>query len=140
MPPQDAIDVLFRGLRSTMPIALIAFVPVFALVLKLLYLRRHVLYVDHLIFAAHFQAALFLTFAIVWLLAKVAQLPLVWTLLLQFVAFMLMIAIYLSTALRRLHGQSRWVTGAKAFVLFFAYGYALGWVIGPAMVFVVSRI
>lgn len=140
MPPQDAINVVFRGLRSAMPIAMIAFVPVFALFLKLLYVRRHVLYVDHLIFAAHFQAALFFTFAIVWLVAKAVQLPLVWTMLVQFLAFLLMMTIYLSTALRRLHRQSRWLTGIKTFLLFFGYGYALSSVVGPAMVFVISRV
>jgi len=47
-------------------VAIILFVPVLALALKLLYVRRQVLYVDHLIFGVHSQGALFLALAAVW--------------------------------------------------------------------------
>ena len=140
MPPQEAINVIFRGLRNAMPIALIAFLPLLALALKLLYVRRHVLYVDHLVLAAHFQSALFFTFAIVWLFARLLQLVLAWTLLLQVIAFFLMVAIYLRKALRRLYGESRSMRAAKTFALLFAYLFAMQWVVGPAMVFVFAQI
>lgn len=140
MPAQEAINVVFRGLRNAMPIALIAFLPLLALALKLLYVRRHVLYVDHLVFAAHFQSALFFTFAAVWVFARILQVALAWTLLLQVIAFFLMVTIYLSTALRRLYGESRLMTAGKTFALFFAYMYSLQWVVGPAMIFVFAQV
>ena len=140
MPPQQALDVLFRGLRSALPVALIAFLPLFALGLKLLYVRRRVLYVDHLMFAAHFQSALFLSFAVAWLVARIAGLGLAWTMVLQFVVFLLMISVYLPMALRRLHGESRAMTAGKTFLVFGAYLIAMQWVVGPAMLFVIARI
>jgi hypothetical protein len=136
---QEALEYVFRGMRSVLPISLIAFLPVFALALKLLYVRHHVLYVDHLIFAAHFQAALFLMFATAWLVARMAGLVLVWTILLQFVVFLLMLTVYLGKALRRLHGESRAMTIGKTFLMLFAYMLALQAVFGPAMVFIISR-
>jgi hypothetical protein len=98
-----------------------------------------VLYVDHLIFAAHFQAALFFTFAVAWLCARALQFPTVGTLLLQLVVFFLMVTVYLGKALRRLHAESRMMTVAKAFVMMFAYLFALQSVFGPAMVIVISQ-
>jgi hypothetical protein len=137
---QAAIDVLFRGLRSVLPIALIAFLPLLALAFKLLYVRRHVLYVDHLIFAAHFQSALFFMFAVAWLCARALQFPTVGTLLLQLVVFLLMVTLYLGKALRRLHVESRMMTVGKTFVLMFAYLFTLQWVMAPAMIIVIWQI
>ena len=139
-PPQEAIDVVFGGLRSVLPIALIAFLPLFALVLKLLYARRHVLYVDHLIFAAHYQSALFFMFAVAWLCARAVQLPTVGTLILQFFVFLSMVTVYLGRALRRLYAESRTMTVAKTFLMMFAYLFTLQWVFGPAFAIVISRI
>lgn len=140
MPPQEAINVLFRGMRSVLPIAMIAFLPLFALALKLLYVRRHVLYVDHLVFAAHFQSALFFTFGAGWLVSRVLQLSLVWTMALQLVLSLMMITIYLAKALRRLHQESRWMTAGKTFIMVYAYMLALQSALGPALLFVIAQI
>ena len=60
LPPQDLAARLMTGLERVLPAALILFLPFLALALKLLYLRTGTLYVEHLVFAVHFQSALFL--------------------------------------------------------------------------------
>ena len=139
-PPQDAINVLFRGMRSVMPVAMIAFLPLFALALKLLYIRRHVLYVDHLVFAAHLQSAVFFTLGAGWLISRVLQLSLTLTMLLQVVGSLLMLTIYLGKGLRRLYGESRSMTAAKTFIMIYGYMFSVQSALSPALLFVISQI
>jgi tellurite resistance protein TehA-like permease len=45
---------LFAGtLFSNLPYMMLCCIPLFAFVLKILYLRRHIFYIDHLIYALH---------------------------------------------------------------------------------------
>jgi len=60
MKPQDLLDLLVRTTNSTLPKALILFVPVVALLLKVLYLGTGWLYFDHFVFSLHLQSALLL--------------------------------------------------------------------------------
>ena len=52
-----------QSFTANLPRAFFLFLPVFALLLKLLYLRRGILYLDHLVFALHFHAFAFLVMA-----------------------------------------------------------------------------
>jgi hypothetical protein len=139
-PPQEVVNALFNGLRSVLPLALIAFVPLVALALKVLYVRRGLLYVDHLIFAVHFQSALFFALATTWIVLRLAQASAVVSLVGYLVVFLLMVTVYLSRALRRVYGEARLTRWAKAAALVVAYIYALAWVWGPAVMLVVSWI
>ena len=65
MDAQELLDRFFAGLERNVPTVLIFFVPVLAVVLKMLYWRRDFFYVDHLVFALHFQSFLFVLFAAV---------------------------------------------------------------------------
>jgi hypothetical protein len=105
-----------------------------------LYVRRRVLYVDHLVFAAHFQAALYLAFAAAWLMLRLLDLSLAVVMLTQFAVFLVMMTAYLGTALRRVYGESRVMTIAKTVVMLFAYLYTLQAALGPAMIFVIAQI
>jgi hypothetical protein len=53
-----------RGMIDRAPFVMFLLLPIFALLLKLLYVRRAKLYVQHLIFALHFHALAFLVFAL----------------------------------------------------------------------------
>jgi hypothetical protein len=54
MGEQGAKMALFvRTLFSNLPYMMLCCIPLFALVLKILYVRRHILYIDHLVYALH---------------------------------------------------------------------------------------
>lgn len=117
MSAQDLLDRLFSGLERTVPTTLIFFVPLLALALKLLYIRRPFFYVDHLVFALHFQSFMFLVFV----LARLANLVLLGKLypgIFTYVGgFYLILPVYIIVAMRRVYGQSWTVTIAKSGLL-----------------------
>ena len=121
LPPQEIVDLFFSTIRRFWPAALILFVPFLALAVQLLYLRSHALYLDHLVFALHFQSALFFALGAIWLLAKIFRFSAMTTLFACVLAFLGMLTVYLFLALRRLHRQSRWLSAVKTLVLVLIY-------------------
>ena len=121
MSAQELLDGFFSGLERTVPTTLILFVPLLALALKLLYVRRRFFCVDHLVFALHFQSFMFLVF----LFARLANLALLGRLypgIFTYVGvFLLVLPIYMVVALRRVYGQSWVLTIAKSGLLGFLY-------------------
>ena len=117
MSAQDLLDGFVSGLESTVPATLILFVALLALALKLLYIRRSFFYVDHLVFALHFQSFMFL----VLVLARVANMVALGRLypgVLSYIgAFFLILPVYMVVALRRVYGQSWTLTLAKGALL-----------------------
>lgn len=106
MSAQDLLDGLFAGLERTLPAALILYVPVLALALKVTNVRRPFFYVDHLVFALHYQSALFLAL----ILARFANsaglgniFPAIGTYL---ITFLVVGPAYLLLALKRVYEQS----------------------------------
>jgi len=88
-------------------------IPVFALLLKLIYIRRKRLYFEHLIFSLHFHSFLFLLMT----LAMVVNLFYEETTL----AVLLLGGIYLFLAMRRVYRQSRRKTMGKLVLLGLGY-------------------
>jgi hypothetical protein len=132
LPEQQVVEMLFGGLRRMLPPMLILFVPLLALGLKLLYIRRralHHLYLDHLVFAIHFQAALFFALSAAWLVSWIARFGLIGNI----VVFVLPLAglafVYLPLAVRRFYGQSRLVTGLKTVAVLWVYSQLLGLIV-----------
>jgi hypothetical protein len=66
---ESIVDEFFDGFKSNLPNVIILLLPLFALVLKLLYIRRKFFYVEHLIFSIHIHCFAFLLFSI-WLLGE----------------------------------------------------------------------
>lgn len=97
--------------------------PVFALLLKLLYIRSGRLYIEHLILGLHTHAFLFILLIVVTLLSLsgVSELAFIASLLVSFGP-----GLYLLVALRRVYQQSWLLTLVKAGILFSAYGAVLG--------------
>ncbi len=140
LPPQELLDTLFAGLRRVLPGAFILFVPFLALGLKVLYLRKGILFVDHLIFALHFQSALFLGLSATWVLCRLLGFALVPSMLTYVAAGLLMMVVFLPWALHRVYRQRWWWTAVKSVLLIFIYGQVLKLVGGAAMLVVTTRL
>jgi hypothetical protein len=112
---------LVSGMIDKAPYLMFLMLPTFALFLKLLYIRRGCLYVEHLIFALHMHALAFFTFATTTLLSEtgVAELAALgnWIAVSPFV--------YLILALRHVYGQSLAKATMKTVLLLSVYGVAL---------------
>ena len=106
------------SLRDQMSVFVFALVPVFALLLKLMYLRSGRMYVQHLIFSLHVHAFVFILFSCVWLVDNLGSAALknvvdglyLWGVML-----------YLLLAMRRVYGQPLWKTVIKMGGLLVAY-------------------
>ncbi|MEO0998124.1 MAG: DUF4286 family protein [Pseudomonadota bacterium] len=134
------VDVA-EDLRDRLPGAVFFFLPLIALVLKLLYPLSRRYYVEHLLFIVHVQAFLFLVLIVNTLLEYAETLLpwLKWPELLLSIAFVLYVPYYLYRAMRRVYRQGRWVTTAKYLVLVNAYVVAAGLVfLGAAVLSILS--
>jgi len=116
--PDLARQRVFQTISSTLPKAMFVLVPVFALLLRLLYRKSGRFYAEHFLFALHFHAFAFLALALGLALKKllgVERMPVMQFLILG----------YLFLALRRVHGESRGRTAFKTAVLYGGYGFLL---------------
>jgi hypothetical protein len=102
-------DALKRAFFSYAPYAIFLLMPVFAGLLKLLYLGSGRRYGEHLLFALHANAFAFLMLSLVLILPD--GIPLLSPLLMLWLTF------YLPTAMRKVYGGGRIVTGLRWIVL-----------------------
>lgn len=102
-------DALTRAFFSYAPYAIFLLMPVFAALLKLLYLGSGRRYGEHLLFALHANAFAFLMLSLVLILPD--GIPLLGPLLMLWLAF------YLPTAMRKVYGGGRIITGLRWIVL-----------------------
>ena len=100
-----------ESLQNNFPKMIFFMLPVFALILKLLYIRRDFYYSEHLIFTVFFYDFLFLSGILGVLFSLVSWLD--WINLVIFIY----INFYLYKAMRRVYGQPRGKTLAKFFLL-----------------------
>jgi hypothetical protein len=99
---QQVGTFLNEGFKKYLPNMIFAMLPVFALILYLLYIRSGRFYAEHLIFAFHFHAFVFVAMALMTLAPKaVSQIFSIW------------IFVYLFLAMRRVYGESGLRTAAK---------------------------
>jgi hypothetical protein len=104
----------FMTFISNLPYMVLCCIPLFALVLKVLYIRRRILYIDHLIYALHIHTFAYIAITLIWLIAKgmgrVAPGPLVhWAIGLLWVAF----AVQIFLSIRRVYRQSWFMSVLK---------------------------
>ena len=125
---------LFGSLRRYLPAALILFVPFLAAALKLLYLRTRTLYLDHLVFALHFQSALFFALATSWAVMRLLGRGLGPSVVAYVVTGLAMVTVYLGLALGRVHRQRWWLTMAKVMPLTLIYWLLMYLCFGVAFV------
>ena len=90
--------------------------PVFALMLKLLYVRRRRFYAEHFVFLLHVHAFVYMIFAALLVMRGVFTLP-TWLAL----SALLWVGIYIFVAMRRVYGQGRGITLVKYWLLGLGY-------------------
>jgi Protein of unknown function (DUF3667) len=123
----DAGAGLARSFIDNLPKMMFAFLPLLALVNKVLYLRSRRFYVEHLLFFVHVQVFLFASISAIiignWLFALVPGGVHPPKIVSVAIAAGLLAYVYLS--LRRVYGQGRFKTFIKFGILFFAYTICL---------------
>ena len=115
-----------RGIGNV-PLMMFLLLPVYAFLLKLLYLRSGRYYVEHIIYALHIHSFMFLTLGSVlgwflmapWFGYRAAPPSLL------IVAFWGWILLYAWFAMKRMYGQGWWKTTMKYFFLGIAYIFLL---------------
>jgi hypothetical protein len=107
LTPQQLIDTLVEGFERNLPRMMFVLLPIFALILKLLYVRRRWYYAEHFIFSLHIHAFFFSLFLLVLLLPAG-----VWKTIL-----LLWGVLYLALAMHHVYRQSLWKTAMKFFLL-----------------------
>lgn len=109
LPKKEQNDAVLRALSSYTPYAIFALMPVFAALLKLLYLGSGRRYGEHLLFALHTNAFAFLVLSLFMILPDF--IPLVG------LGLGLWLVFYLPTAMRKVYGGGRLLTALRWIVL-----------------------
>ncbi|MFA6457535.1 MAG: DUF3667 domain-containing protein [Bacteroidota bacterium] len=113
-------SLMFDKIREHRPKIIFLLMPVFALLLKLLYIRSKTLYIKHLVFSFYFHSVIFSMLLLIDLF-EMTGLP-----MLDYLAIPLYfgIPVNLYYGLKRVYGQSGWKTFVKLFLLSISYGVA----------------
>ncbi|RZL30320.1 MAG: DUF3667 domain-containing protein [Pedobacter sp.] len=115
-PQQKFIE----GLMHNVPKMMFLLLPLFALILKLVYINKDKYYYEHLIYSFHVHAALFLVILFTMLLQWVFNLFFPISGILGTICFFYTVW-YIYRSLRTFYGSSRWVTILKICFLNFCY-------------------
>jgi hypothetical protein len=123
LPPEEALNEMTRSFLDQVPKVMFLLLPVYALLLKLLYVRGDRFYAEHFVFALHVHAFTFLLFFVALVLRGV---PHVSGLLL------LWLPPYTLLAMKHFYGQGwlrtslKWMALGHAYALVLAAGMVLG--------------
>ena len=122
MEGREVLNRLFPIMINYLSWSMFLLMPVFAFFLKLLYIRRDPVYLDHLIFAFHYHSFvfLFLSLTIFWKMLMPIDIDATFDTVVFFT-----ITLYLYKAMRRVYGQGRIKTLMKLSFLSCAYFIAL---------------
>jgi hypothetical protein len=118
MPKDAALQDMLRTALGAVPLSMFVLLPVFAGLLKLLYIRHRRYYAEHMIFVLHTHAFIFVVFALM-LLARnwIGGWPIALLLLWVFM--------YIYLAMRRVYGQSH----LKTFMKYWTLGWMYFWIL-----------
>jgi Protein of unknown function (DUF3667) len=116
------MGLFIATLFSNLPYMMLCCIPLFAFVLKILYIRRHIFYIDHLIYALHIHTFFYIGTMLIVLatigLNRTAPGPIAgWIIALLWIAFV--VQIFLS--IRRVYRQSWFISVFKFFFGGFVY-------------------
>ena len=130
LPAKQVFTLLMSGIERNAPTAVFVMLPLFALILKLLYLFRKRYYVEHFVFSLHVHAFGFLLFTLALLVDNgwFTGPALVWLLF------------YILFAMRRVYAQSWIMTFVKFGFLGFVYTILLAFVVAGAFLFTAATI
>ncbi len=119
----DSGQSLERAAVDNIPIMMVIFIPVLAIVMKLLYPLSKRYYVEHLVFFLHYHAFGFFMLLLM-IFAYEFGVAIDWSRTAWRIVAMIgsgYMALYLFLAMRRVYGQGIFVTSAKYMLLFCAY-------------------
>lgn len=125
LEPRKISQKLSGGVENKMPRAMFFLLPLFALLLKILFARSKRFYVEHFIFALHFHSFCFVVLLLPTLLPSIS-----------FNIATIFILIYLFVALRKVYRESWPRTIVKYVTLVGSYGLSL--LLGVAAVLVLT--
>jgi hypothetical protein len=125
------MGLFIATLFSNLPYMMLCCIPLFAFVLKILYIRRHIFYIDHLIYALHIHTFAYVGIMLIVLatvgLNRVVAGPMAgWTIALLWIAF----AVQIFLSIRRVYRQSwfisifKFVFGGFVYLIVFAVALA----------------
>jgi hypothetical protein len=120
MTPRQAAERLVGDFLNYIPTMMFVLLPFFALVLKLLYLRRRRYYAEHFVFLLHVHSFVYLLFALMLLVRGVFSLP-AWLL----AAMLVWTVLYIFLAMKRVYAQGWFTTIVKGSVLGWTYAAML---------------
>jgi len=131
------MGLFISTLFSNFPYMMLCCIPLFALVLKVLYVRRRIFYIDHLIYALHIHTFAYVGIMLIVLatigLIRAAPGPIAgWTIALLWIAFV--VQIFLS--IRRVYRQGWFISIFK--FLFGGFVYLIVLVLALAVTFFVT--
>ena len=131
------MGLFISTLFSNLPYMMLCCIPLFALVLKILYVRRHIFYIDHLIYALHIHTFAYTGIMLIVLatigLNRVIPGPIAgWTIALLWIAFL--VQIFLS--IRRVYRQGWFISIFK--FLFGGFVYLIVLVLALAATFFIT--
>lgn len=113
-----------RFLSEFLPRLMFVLLPVFAVLLKLAWMRR--LYFDHLIFAVHTHCAAYVVLGLMLPFEQAGSLKLALIVQLPLFAYLL---VYFVMSVRRVYVSGWFVSGLKSFLILFGYSIVLSAVI-----------
>lgn len=116
MPPTEAFRAVRTAFMENAPTGIFLMMPMFALILKLLYVRQKRFYVEHFVFALHVHAFTFVTF-ILMLLFPLPELG---------AALGIWLMLYVFLAMKKVYAQGIVKTFTKYLLLGWAYSLLLG--------------
>lgn len=123
LPSAEKIKVFQNGFYHYAPYAIFALMPVFALLLKVLYLGSGRRFGDHLLFALHTNAFAYFIFIVMLLVSWGFAHFVLWCWLLG----------YLPWAMRRVYNSGRGTTFVRWLLLMFFYSILIGLAVGGSM-------
>ncbi|MEB8330252.1 DUF3667 domain-containing protein [Flavobacteriaceae bacterium KMM 6897] len=106
----DQPGTFLNFLISKIPFFIFFFLPVFALFIWLMYVRKKHNYIEHLIFSFHIQSLLFILLLISFIIDAIFKTASGWI-------FLLIFSVYLYKAMRNFYGQGRLKTFVKYLIL-----------------------
>ncbi len=120
-PHGNNVQLLGNTLRNNISTMMLFCIPLFALVLKILYLRQRRFYIEHLVYALHIHAFFYIALLVIVLSAWAAKhsIPSLETPLIWILSLALITQVFLS--IRQVYGQSRLMTTFKFFFGGFIY-------------------
>ena len=116
------MGLFIATLFSNLPYMMLCCIPLFAFVLKILYLRRHIFYIDHLIYALHihtfaYTAIMLIVLATIGLTRTVPGAVAGWIIALLWIAF----AVQIFLSIRRVYRQGWFISTFKFLLGGFMY-------------------